>query len=103
VIEMADAIVGKFFHSFEPEGTYINPPTRIVKWQGQIRSKVKDGIYLVQLHDWIIGAAGDQILVPIEQMMDWKFYDDPADWRHWYEKIYEPRIKGFKFEKAGAR
>ena len=102
---MADPIVGKFFHSFAPEGTYIDPPTRIVEWQGQVRSKVRDGLYLVRLHNFISGEPGDQLLVPVEKMMDWRFYDSREEWAGWYENVYEPLIERsrFEFKKAGAK
>ena len=96
---MADSLVGKFFHSFVPEGTYVNPPTKIVQWQGQVRSKVRDGLYLVRLYDWMMGHPSNEHLIPLEKMLDWQFYSSPEDWKDWYEQEYSPQVKGFMYEK----
>jgi hypothetical protein len=66
-------LVGKFFLSFEDDG---------VSWQGRILSEVSAGVFLVQLHEWLMGEASDQILVSIPEMKKWKFYENVDDWRY---------------------
>ncbi len=64
--------VGKFFFSFK---------NGELQWQGQIISKVSEGVFLVQLHEWTRGESSDQVLFSVPDMMSWKFYDTADDWR----------------------
>ena len=64
--------VGKFFFSFKNDE---------LQWQGQIISKVSEGVFLVQLHEWTKGRSSDQVLFSVPDMMSWKFYDTADDWR----------------------
>ena len=64
--------IEKFFFSFKNDE---------LQWQGQIISKVSEGIFLVQLHEWTTGEASDQFLVSVPDMMSWKFFDTTDDWR----------------------
>jgi hypothetical protein len=64
--------VGKFFFSFKNDE---------LQWQGQIISKVSEGVFLVQLHEWATGESNSQILFSVSDMMSWKFYDTADDWR----------------------
>jgi len=64
--------IGKFFFSFKNEE---------LQWQGQIISKVSEGVFLVQLHEWARGKSSDQVLFSVADMMSWKFYDTADDWR----------------------
>ena len=64
--------VGKFFFSFKNDE---------LQWQGQIISKVSEGVFLVQLHEWTKGQSSDQVLFSVPDMMSWKFYDTADDWR----------------------
>jgi|SRR6202167_334142 len=64
--------VGKFFFSFK---------NNELQWQGQIISKVSEGVFLVQLHEWTTGESSDQILFSVPDMMSWKFYDTADDQR----------------------
>jgi hypothetical protein len=63
---------GKFFFSFKNDD---------LQWQGQIISKVSEGVFLVQLHEWTTGAPSDQVLFSVADMMSWKFYDTAAESR----------------------
>jgi hypothetical protein len=69
-------LIGKWFHSFDAEGD--------IKWQGRILGK-PDGLYLVQLHEWLMGDPSDQILVAPPDMKGWHFYDSPEAMRAAYE------------------
>ena len=64
--------VGKFFFSFKNDE---------LQWQGQIFSKVSEGVLLVQLHEWTKGKSSDQVLFSVPDMMSWKFYGTADDWR----------------------
>lgn len=63
--------MGKFFFSFKNDE---------LQWRGQIISKVNEGVFLVQLHEWTTGASSDQVLVSVPDMMSWKFYDTIDEW-----------------------
>jgi hypothetical protein len=63
--------VGRFFFSFKNDE---------LQWQGQIISRVSEGVFLVRLHEWTTGESGSQVLFSVADMMGWKFYDT-ADWR----------------------
>jgi hypothetical protein len=64
--------VGRFFFSFKNDE---------LQWQGQIISKVSEGIFLVCLHEWTTGQSSSQVLFSVPDMMGWKFYDTAEDWR----------------------
>jgi hypothetical protein len=64
--------VGKFFFSFKNDE---------LQWRGQIISKVSEGVFLVQLHEWTKGKLSDQVLFSVPDMMSWKFYDTADNWR----------------------
>ncbi len=70
---------GKFFHSFENDK---------VKWQGYVVSEPKDGYFLVQLFDWLMGDLSDQKLVKLDDMVGWSFYDSNEDMIENYEYKY---------------
>ena len=64
--------VGRFFFSFKNDE---------LQWQGQIISKVSEGVFLVQLHEWTTGESSSQVLFSVADMMGWKFYNTADDWR----------------------
>jgi hypothetical protein len=64
--------VGRFFFSFKNDE---------LQWQGRIISKVSEGVFLVQLHQWTTGESSSQVLFSVADMMGWKFYDTAEDWR----------------------
>jgi hypothetical protein len=63
--------VGKFFFSFKNDE---------LQWRGRIISKVSEGVFLVQLHEWTTGELSDQVLVSVPDMMSWRFYDTAENW-----------------------
>ena len=67
-----DSLVGKFFHSFV-DGK--------VSWQGIVNAEPAPGFFLIQLFEWLCGHPSDQEIIPIDQMVGWRFYDDVEDWR----------------------
>ncbi len=71
------ALVGKFYHTYR-DG--------VIEHQGEILSLAAPGLYLVQLFEWLMGTVTDQRLVPVAEMMCWKFYDCREDWHLAYEK-----------------
>ena len=64
--------VGRFFFSFKNDE---------LQWQGQIASKVNEGVFLVRLHGWTTGESSSQVLFSVADMMGWKFYDSAEGWR----------------------
>jgi hypothetical protein len=66
-------LVGKFFHSFKDAGE--------MEWQGRVLSEPKPGIFLVQTYSFATGAEYDQRLIPVERMVNWRFYGTDAAWR----------------------
>jgi hypothetical protein len=68
-----DALVGKFFHTFDAQGN--------IKWQGAVTAEPTPGYFLVQLYDWLLGSPNRKELIHIAQMVGWRFYDDADDWR----------------------
>jgi hypothetical protein len=66
------SLIGKFFHSFI-DGK--------LSWQGVVKAEPVAGYFLVQLYEWLCGHPTDQELVPVAQMVGWRFYDDADDWR----------------------
>lgn len=79
-----DALVGKWFHSFQKAD---EDDCQIVRWQGEIVATPAPGIYLVQTYDWFVGTPHSTLLVPLDQMLDegWVFYHDNEDMRDCYE------------------
>lgn len=72
-----DSLVGSFFHGSDSQ-----------QWQGVVVAEPVPGVYLVELFDWIIGASTEQVLVRIDEMMGWHFYDDAE----WMQNSYEQGI-----------
>ena len=72
-----NVMVGKFFHSIGSDGK--------IEWQGKILDMPKDGLYLIQLCDWMMGEPSDQMLKTIDDMKGWLFYDRNEDMVFAYE------------------
>lgn len=62
---------GMFFLTFNEEG--------FVRHQGRIVRELPHGHYLVQHFEWMVGDENGFAVVPISEMVTWRFYDD-ADW-----------------------
>jgi hypothetical protein len=83
---MADPLIGKFFSSYEVSKEGV----REIVWNGQIRSRVKEGLYLVKLVNALnLVAAGivsfeKQIMVPLDDMKNWEFFDSREAWGESY-------------------
>jgi hypothetical protein len=73
----ADSLVSKWFHSKDE--------AQRIKWQGQILSKVTDGIYVVQLYSWLDGLPSCQKLVSVKDMLDWSFFENDEQMRFAWE------------------
>ena len=95
---MADPLVGKFFQSFKPADN--DHPYRQLVWNGQIRSRVRDGLYMVKLVNALALVLGGQvvfdkqIMVPLEDMREWEFFDSPEAWRDAYS-TYDRMANGY--------
>lgn len=64
-------LVGRWFHSFGADN--------VVEWQGEVVARVCEDVFLVQLHEWLMGARGDQRLVSLSKMLNWAFYESAED------------------------
>ena len=78
-------MVGRFFHSIK-DG--------VVNWQGEVIGRVSDALYLVQLHDYMIGQPSVQRIVSLEEMSSWLFYSDVDELIHSYEHGTASRLRG---------
>jgi len=82
---VADPLIGKFFSSYKPADD--EHPYRQLYWNGQIRGRVRDGLYMVKLMNAMALVLGGevsfdkQIMVSLEDMKDWEFSDSPEAWR----------------------
>ena len=75
-----DPLVSKWFHSKDE--------AQAIKWQGQILSKVTDGIYVIQLYSWLDGMPTCQKLVSVKDMLDWSFFEDDEEMRSaWKDEL----------------
>lgn len=65
-------LVGQFFHTFKthPDGC------RVVNEQGNVVGRVSDGVYLVQLFEWLMGEPVHREIKKLDDMLDWQFYPD---------------------------
>jgi hypothetical protein len=62
------SLVGSYFYG---------DPTR--QWQGTVVAEAAPTVYLVEIHDWLVGASLHQELVRLEDMAGWRFYDT-SEW-----------------------
>lgn len=69
----ASSLVGLFFHSLL-EG-------RVLDWQGQVVGILAPDYCLVRLNSWADGLVSTYRVVPLSEMVKWKFYDDETRWR----------------------
>jgi hypothetical protein len=85
-----DALVGRFFHTFDDEG--------YVERQGHVAAKVEPGKYLVQLYSWALGEETTMHVVELNAMttnslgpIGFQFYSSEEQWRFWYEQKAKKR------------
>ncbi len=76
------ALVGKFFHTYKNDKIHC---------QGKVLAEVTEGVFLVQLFDWTMGAETDQFLVTINGAAGWKFYSTHEDWIGGYKRYDDMR------------
>lgn len=85
---MADPLIGKFFAAYEESKTVGGK--KGMTWNGQIRSRVKEGLYLVRLMSAIelvmLGRVSfeAQVMVAIDKMEHWVFFDSRQEWAEHY-------------------
>jgi hypothetical protein len=99
---MNDPLIGKCFVWFGYETV---PPeeTRKVTYQGVIKGRIHEKLYLVQFFNWIAGEPTNLVIVELKKMIynmkgsqglkgdkyrpgDWLFFDDDEHLRFWLEK-----------------
>ena len=79
VVLDARSLVGSFFHS---DGER--------QWQGVVVAEPTPGVYLCECFEWAMGEPTHQCLTRIEDMLDWRFYDD-AEWMNSAFEMYVER------------
>jgi hypothetical protein len=68
-----DPLVGKFFFTLKD---------KTLEWQGTVVARVpRTNMYLVLTYEWLMGQPFDQLLVNLEAMMDWRFFDSEFEFR----------------------
>ena len=83
---MADPLIGKFFSAYKIKDN----GEREMTWNGQVRSRVKEGVYLVKVMDAValvmVGAVSFamQTMVSLDEMKSWEFFDSREDWGESY-------------------
>ncbi|HEX9639823.1 MAG TPA: hypothetical protein VGB13_00760 [Candidatus Krumholzibacteria bacterium] len=83
---MADPLIGKFFSAYKTK----EGGEREMTWNGQVRSRVKEGVYLVKVMDAVslvmIGMVSFamQTMVSLDEMKEWEFFDSRDEWESSY-------------------
>jgi len=67
-------LVGRFFHGDCDR-----------QWQGRVLAEPSPGVFLVELFEWVLGDPNGQVLVRLEDMARWVFYDDADAMKFAYE------------------
>lgn len=86
----AHPLINRYAHTFSPCVRCGKPR---VQYQVQVVALIADGIFLVQLFEWLMGEATDQRMYTADEMREggWQFYDTAEAWRHAYEHRREPQ------------
>lgn len=71
------SLVGSLFYSDAARG-----------WQGCVVAEPAPGMYLVELFSWSTDDSTNQVLIPLTDMFDWKFYDDAR----WMSNHYQASV-----------
>lgn len=67
--DFLEPLVGDYFLSLKEDGA--------IEWQGQVLAVVPDSsLYQVELLSWITGDPVERRVVSIDQMKDWRFYEN---------------------------
>lgn len=74
-----DPLVGLYAHSKCEDGR--------IRWQCHILAKVSAGVYKVQLFGWLLGEPTKQVIVRVDDMQDWDFYESADQWRAVGDKV----------------
>lgn len=77
-MKLSGSLVGKFFHTFFLDGK--------IERQGEVLSRLKHGLYLVENFSWVDGSGTGAWLFKVEDMIGWKFYDTNAEMRIHYDR-----------------
>lgn len=82
---IADGIVGRWFHSYEPLQDGEDPASFRVDrngnkrvWQGQVVDR-EGALLVLQLYSWWDGCAAEQVIRSVEDMSSWRFYGSSQD------------------------
>ena len=67
------SLVGFYFHSFHAD------KPKELNWQGQVVARAEQGLFVCQLFSWMDGRPTNCVLVRVEDMALWKFYQTEAN------------------------
>ena len=74
--ENLHTLEGKYFLTFPNK----QDPTCLEN-QGRILTRIENGYYLVQMNDFVTGDESNQQIFHIEDMDNWRLYEDVEYWR----------------------
>ena len=81
--KLDDPLVGRWFHTFDPEKPGEEPK---ILYQGVVKERVSDNVYLVQLHSFIDGSPTTLHIVSLLEMCGaWVFYESDEQMRAAHE------------------
>ncbi len=80
-----DGLVGKWFHSYvipdpddDRQHATIDSRGYIREWQGQVTGR-EAAVLICQLYSWLDGEPTNQVLVELDDMLIWRFFDTNED------------------------
>lgn len=88
-------LVGHYFHTIKEE-EFEGDIWQLCHQQGQVISEVGEGVYLCQLFSWVVGEEIQRILVKLDQMLDWRFYETSDEMNFHYRQTFDPRRKALR-------
>jgi len=80
-------LVNHFFLTFAT-GKVGSTEYRFTEYQGQVIGMIGTDRCLVAVYDWICGLESVRKIVSVEQMADWRFYEDLEDLNAAYEQVF---------------
>jgi hypothetical protein len=58
-------------------------------WQGQVICGVGEGLFLIQLYEWLMGEPSVMRIVSMEEMRGWFFFESD-EWMREYTEYHLP-------------
>ena len=61
--------------------------------QGRVVDIVDNGFYLAQLFEWWTGSPSNMVLIPLEELKEYRFYSDAEVWREAGSQSFKKPLK----------